>query len=60
MKIHKGNLALAVVFLLMSGSMFTDRNSGYGFAFHRYAWLLWLLGAAIWLYRAFRPGKTQL
>ena len=56
---NKANLGMAAVFMLVCGANFVDRDIPNGFWFHRYTWFLWLVGSALWTYRAFRPDKPN-
>lgn len=57
-QLHNKNLLFPAVAYLLAGAMsFADRNSPNGTPIHRYGWLLWLFGAAIWLHMAFSPDR---
>jgi len=51
---NRSDLVLGVLWFMMAAAAFPDRNRPIGLPFHRYVWLIWLIGAAIWCYRAFR------
>lgn len=53
----KANLALSILFFVTAAANFAGRNTAVGQPYHRYTWLMWLLCAAMWFYRAFRPGQ---
>ncbi|MDX5985685.1 hypothetical protein SIL82_15630 [Sphingomonas echinoides] len=59
LRLHsKADLGIGLGNLAIGGLNFTHRNSPYGYSWDRYMWLFWLLIAGIWIYRAFRPGRS--
>lgn len=50
----KANLALSVLFLANAIFYFVERNGASGPPYRHYMWVLWLLTAALWLYRSFK------
>jgi len=50
----KANLALSILFLANAILYFAGRNGVAGQPYRQYSWVLWLLIAAIWLYRSFK------
>jgi len=55
----KVQFGLGLLYLAIAGMNFVDRNSRYGWAMHRYMWIVWLFGAVCWFYRAFRPKRAS-
>jgi len=51
---NRSDLLLGILWLMMAAMAFPDRNPPIGMPFHEYVWLIWLIGAAILCYRAFR------
>jgi hypothetical protein len=50
---------IAIAYVLLAALNFSRRHSRYGDTLSHYTWLIWLLFAAVFFYRSYRPPDNE-
>ena len=54
-----GDFFFGILLLANAGIAFLDRTGTHGLLFHKYAWLMWLIGAVAFFYRSLKTPPAR-